>query len=538
MENIAVVDDNALSVEGICAGINWAEIDAVVSHVFYDAQSLLWILPDENVDLVISDIKMPDIDGLEMSREILKQKPGTKIILISAYDNFEYAKQAIRIGAFDYVEKPIDYQYLGKIIKSAVAQIERERYNLELLKKSRPIMIDNFYKDLIHTGADESQFALRDYRSYLNIDSDYSYFNCSVISIKNSMALKESLGIERYHILLMGLCDHIKDVFKEFEFVYTISEKDTVIVILAANAQNENSFIEKINEQYAPFVKKYIDRSIILNIGIGNVVSILWGIRTSYENAKAALDSRFFFPQKYIFDIRDSMNKKNDSRIWLEDIFENKMIEYICKMDLDSLKDEINALNKLYLEHYCSKGHVFVSIYSILSKILKFLFDIGVPADDIQKKIFSAYNELEKFATNDQICQWLFQVCADISVRMKQSVEGYHSQICKSVCDFIQNNYANPKLCLNDIASFVNLSPAHLSMVFKKTNGQNISDLITNVRMEEAQRMLKYTGLSVNEISERVGYSNQFYFSTCFKKKTGKTPSAYRLDSAKEKVTN
>ncbi len=112
MKKIMLVDDNSISVEGIYKNIDWPSLDAQVVHMEYSGLSAIESLKGESVDVIISDIEMPDLDGITMSKLALSCNPYIKIILISAYDKFEYAKRAIRIGVYDYIEKPIDYGYL------------------------------------------------------------------------------------------------------------------------------------------------------------------------------------------------------------------------------------------------------------------------------------------------------------------------------------------------------------------------------------------------------------------------------------------
>lgn len=136
MKKVMIVDDNYLAAEGIEKNIAWSDLDAEVSIIQHNSRSALDAMKDSPVDLIISDIEMPDLDGISMCKLALALNPMVKIILVSAYDKFEYAKRAIRLGAYDYIEKPLDYSYLTEKIKNAFAQLDRTRKNQELLKAS------------------------------------------------------------------------------------------------------------------------------------------------------------------------------------------------------------------------------------------------------------------------------------------------------------------------------------------------------------------------------------------------------------------
>lgn len=179
----------------------------------YNGLSALEQLTKDPVDLIIFDIEMPQLDGLELAGKALRINPNIKTILISAFDKFEYAKQAVRLGAFDYVEKPLDYSYLTLVIKKALDTIERERRNFQILKRSRPVMIDNFFLELIHSSADEAQLILKNYPDFLNLRLDYSFFQTVLIRVENDQFLKDRLGLEEYHVCILNLADTIRDIF-------------------------------------------------------------------------------------------------------------------------------------------------------------------------------------------------------------------------------------------------------------------------------------------------------------------------------------
>ena len=129
MRKIMIVDDNYLSAEGIEKNIDWEVLNAEIVHICYNGTSAIDAMKKEPVDLIISDIEMPDLDGISMSRQALDINPMVKIILISAYDKFEYARRALLLGALDYIEKPLDYAYLIQKVKNAFALMEREQKN-------------------------------------------------------------------------------------------------------------------------------------------------------------------------------------------------------------------------------------------------------------------------------------------------------------------------------------------------------------------------------------------------------------------------
>ena len=180
------------------------------------------------------------------------------------------------------------------------------------------------------------------------------------------------------------------------------------------------------------------------------------------------------------------------------------------------------------LSKYQSRDFIFVRIYSLLGKILKFLYELNIDAKDLEGKIAQTYARLDSFNTSEQFFSWLNEICTLACQRLDSSLKTYHDQLCESVLSYIRENFENSSLCLHDIAKYANVSPAYLSALFKKNMKISISDSISSARIEAACRYLKNSNLSLKEISEKCGYANQYYFSTSFKKWKGISPSAFR----------
>lgn len=174
MKNVMIVDDNCLTAEGIEKNIDWSALDATVIAVEYNSLSALDILKDTHVDLIISDIEMPDLDGISMSQKALEIQPFIKVILVSAYDKFEYAKRAIRLCVYDYIEKPLDYHYLTEKSKCFYGYRPYTK-NTELVKASRPVMTEKFFHDLLHYPGEDPATHLSQYLKYLDLRSDYDF---------------------------------------------------------------------------------------------------------------------------------------------------------------------------------------------------------------------------------------------------------------------------------------------------------------------------------------------------------------------------
>lgn len=527
MKNVMLVDDNVLSVEGISKNIDWTALGAQVVHIKYSGRSALEALKESPADIIISDIEMPDLDGISMSRMAISCNPFVKIILISAYDKFEYAKNAIRIGVYDYIEKPVDYAYLTEKVRGACDLIDRERRNMKLLELSRPAMVEKFFLDLLKSSGREAAYHLTPHMQYLNLELEYRFFNVTVFNVENASELKNEPGVAQYEMLLYQIHDTIQDYCKIFDFSYLIKSFDCLELILGQNSSNADHFLQTVHKIASDITAKYQNSGISLNIGIGNIVSDLWNVHFSYESAKHALEYRFFFPQKNIFDTREAFGK-NLSLEPFSDSREEELIRLICQKDYHAMELWIKDFSADLLNKYQAKDFVFVRTYNLLGRLLKFLYELDIETKDLEEKIARTYSRLYSFNTNEEFFSWLSEICSLACRKLDVSLKTYHNQLCEQVLGYIRDNYQNNELCLHDIARFANVSPAYLSALFKKNTEVSISDTITSTRIEAACQYLKNSSLSLREISEKCGYANQYYFSTSFKKSKGMSPSAYR----------
>lgn len=486
MKNVMIVDDNCLTAEGIEKNIDWSALDATVIAVEYNSLSALDILKDTHVDLIISDIEMPDLDGISMSQKALEIQPFIKVILVSAYDKFEYAKRAIRLCVYDYIEKPLDYHYLTEKIKNAFTDIDRTQKNTELVKASRPVMTEKFFHDLLHYPGEDPATHLSQYLKYLDLRSDYDFFDVLILETEPDPA-KSELDFTQYQIQLLNILNLVKEDIVE-------SCKNNVLS---------------------------------LNIGIGSLADSIWKLPVSFASASHSLKYLFFFPHKNIFDAREALGKELNLLSFSENTDE-ELIRLICSKDMTAIEEWITCYFQNLLGQVQDKNLVFIRIYSLLGRILKFLYEMNLDTGDLEREIIQVYTRFDSFRTYEQFVKWLTQLCASVCEKMDSSLQNYHNQIYTMALGYIRENFETNTLCLNDIARHANISPAYLSSLFKKVSGQSISDTITALRIESACHYLESTSLSLKEISTKCGYTNQYYFSNSFKKKLGMSPSAYR----------
>ena len=525
MKKVILIDDNYIVSEGIKMNIDWNYLDAEVSFIAQNGKDALEYVKNEHIDLIITDIEMPNIDGITLSHEILKINQYVKIILISAYDKFEYAKQAVRLGVCDYIEKPIDYVFLTEKIKNAFDKIDREHKNLSILKESKQLMITKLFQDILYFSSNKPSKYFEKYISYLDLKINYSFFNIVKLEIESPILFEEDDGVLTFQMELLNISDIFKKACELFDNIYCIQDLNNLIFIIAQNSNTPSHFQYVIHKTVSAFFDSYKDS--VFNISIGIIVDSIWKLNISYENACHALKYRFFYPNKNIFDALEATGKEF-SLLNNSDFIEEEFISLLCKKDNTAIEEWLRHFFDELSKKYENKNIIFIRIYSLLGKILKFLYEINIDTSTLEEKIISVYSGFDTFHTYDQFFLWMKEICNLVCDKLSLSLKSYHDQTYELVDNYIKNNFEDNSLSLNDIARYANMSPSYLSALYKKNNNKSISDTITSYRIEAAKEYLVNSTLSLKEISIKCGYANQYYFSTSFKKQLGISPSVYR----------
>lgn len=524
-KHAVIIDDNVLLAEYLKKEISWKNFNITITHVLYDALHVMEILEKESIDIIISDIRMPGISGLEMSKQVLSLYPSIKIILISAYEDFQYVQEAIRLGAFDYIEKPINKEYMYQIIEKACMKIELEKQIQKQLDASKPAMKENFFHDLLTHNAKEALYNYKDYPEFLDIPIISKYHICICINLINAAQKKKQFGLEKYYFELLSIENSLKDYFSDFPLCFITHDANSLVLILGKTTSAMKLFMNTIQQKLVK-IKDSLN-FFSFTAGVGNPVLSFWNLRQSFETAKLALEYHFFLPEETIIYYQDIPNDSFTPDINLE-TKSKTIINYICKNKKKELKIFLEQLYHEYLDLHINKNSLFFSISDITGKILSFLYKMGVDPTSLDENLLKNCGNPKYFLTSKDLFDWLYDVCSMACDKLDLSISHYQKHLVSMVDHYIQEHYCETTLSLNELAAYINVSPTHLSATYKKITNQNIIDMISKTRISAAKQLLENTSISIKEISEKTGFSNQYYFSSCFKKITGVSPSSYR----------
>lgn len=529
MYKVFLVDDEIIVRQGIRNCIIWEKTDFVLSGEAPDGEFALPLIQEIKPDILVTDIKMPFMDGLQLSQIIRKNMPWVKIIILSGHDEFSFAREAIRIGVTEYLLKPATSEDLFESLKKVALQIEnekREREDAEKIKKqlaqNTPLFRDKFLNELLLGMI--SPVEVIDNCASLDISIISKFYIVEIIKLE--VTRKDFTEVEYSEILKAeALIDNV------------VTENDEVIkfrrilgeIVLIIKGDNAGD-IEETAYGLAQSIKYEVERktSCTLGVSIGSVRERIQGISQSYKEADEIRNYRYIYGRSKILGINDIKSNIGGKKEFIK-INKNDVYDFLkC-----GLKSDIRGFVDRYLHNLNGvemKSLIFI-YYVFLDMVLnasRFISELGGEIEQIIPWTVSLEEFVMKMDSLDKFGQITEDTLNKVFEFRDTRVDKKYDSTINKAKEYIHNNFCSPGISLNSVASFVNVSPSHFSTVFSQETGENFIEYLTKVRVKKAMELLKTTSLKSAEIAYNVGYNDPHYFCYIFKKALGITPKEYR----------
>ncbi len=529
MYKVFLVEDEENIRTRIRENFDWQGHGLVLAGEAADGELALSMIYETEPDILITDIKMPFMNGLELSNLIRKKMPWVKIIIISGYDDFQYAQKAISLGVSEYVLKPVRPSQLSEILNKTVDSLEEEKKSIvklaEFEKKLQETLIlqkEKFLLEIIMYGADPSDlFAKAD---YFNISLSARYHGVMILKFSSS----PSLSVDAQYIELLKLSKLIEQVTENQEDVLTTPKTMNEILFLLSASQEEE-LVERML-LLANKLKEQCDRMLegSVRIGRGEVCTRITSLSESYKGAEKALEYSF------LFNSREIMAEEDISHIGLMesgvlDIKSDILMSFLKFSrieDIDGFLDEYLVL--LQNSHYRGKFLIRFVYFFILISAGRMVESLsGVPREVIPEldSLDDDLLEMEDVGAFKQKVAVILQEV--ISFRTSRNFSKYRKPIERAK-SYIEDNFTNPNISLQEVADVASFSACRFSTIFKQETGETFSNFLTKTRINKAMEYLKTSSMQSLEISQAVGYNDSHYFSSIFKKVCGVSPTQFR----------
>ena len=540
MLKIFLAEDEVIVRETIKRMIPWENLGFELVGEAADGEMALPLLIRQQPDLLITDIKMPFMDGLTLARLAKKEVPGLKVVILSGYDDFNYAKQAINIGVEDYLLKPITKNALIERLTEIRSRYEDEKTQREYYEKFHREMqayeknsSRDFFEVLVSGSLDMMEVYKRAEKLGLDIVAE-SYnvliftMNCNE-DFSGQREGYSSWEAESLEMLEKFFTGHpFAMLFRSNVFSYGVlikGEKNSI-------RENTRICVEEIRKI---FDRKEDNKEWF--VAVGESVERLSQIQKSYHSASRAFSQRYLYDGKVLYyDEMLAMEKKdvtNDDSEYLQKVDVNALNPTILQKFLSNglleetenfVQDYFYAIGQEPMESVVFRSYVILNVrFSVLS----FLKELGcdtktLEPEDTEKILAESGRNMESTIVYAEKL-----VSQAIQLRDRNSGNKNRS-ILKTAVDFIDQHYMEEDMSLNKAANAANVSANHFSALFSQNMGQTFIEYLTSLRMDKAKEYLRCTGMRSSEIAGEVGYKDAHYFSYLFKKTQGMTPSDYR----------
>ena len=522
MIKVFLVEDEIIIRNGIKNTIDWEKEGFEFAGEAGDGEVAYPLILKTRPDILITDIQMPFMNGLELSRLIKYELPDTKILILSGYGEFDYAKQAIAIGVTNYLLKPVSSEKLLEELHGISRTIEAERHRNDLLTN---------YEQNIEEQEQRAREKL------------YGELVTGTVPVSEALARGCELGVgfraSAYLILIIKLSvlnseegnadDWFEQVLRQFPAVKTFPYgiEGYVLIIEGENEHHLDDICRQIEGELQNLRAE--QNGVQFFGGIGGAVTRLGDVPKSYYQACKAFANRFFMAWNQLAGLDDqeelpdvkTLGNTGAGRALVTDFLKGGVqedVEVFTRRYFDTI-GEGNYKSLLFRKYI---------MMDVFMEAVSFLERIGQPVDALSEKSRNISDTIIRAGSQEVIEDYFNTLFRDCLAVRDSIAARKHDQLIENARTYISDHYSDDDLSLNTVASYVGMSSSYFSSLFSQETGQTFIEYVTAVRMEKAKELLMCTSLRTSEIGSRVGYKDPHYFSYLFKKVVSCSPKEYR----------
>lgn len=546
MYKLILVDDEEEVRHGILEKIEWDKHGFEIAGEAENGLEALEIAEKTIPDIVITDIKMPFMDGLTLAKKIREKYPTTKIIILTGFDEFEYAKKAIQLNVVEYILKPISCKELVKVLDELKIKLDEEvaqKKDIEALKeyylKSLPILREKFLGSLINGEMDKNEIAerARNYGLEISgrrfavalINAEYNKKNPETVQDLNAPIEEENTETldngELSRFAVLNICEEIMD--KQSSGIAFLHNDNIAIIFFTQEDDRKVALgkIMQVLEEIRVSVQKY--HGFTVTIGLGSFCNDITDLNQSFKNAVNALDYSVVLGSNRVIFIED-VEPQGGRRVVFDEAKAHALSSCIKVGTTEEMSKTIGNLFSDIIAQKASFKDYQIYLLEMLTAILKVANDLSVDMENLFGSNYNLFTELDKFKDLEQVEKWIFSICVKIKKYISKNRQDTCKMIVNNAVEYLKANYSDSGITIDKVCSMLHISPTYFSTIFKRETKYTFINYLTHLRMETAKEILRSTNFKTFEIARMVGYSEPNYFSYCFKKNFGISPSEYR----------
>ncbi len=534
MYTVIVADDEEELRKALIRRVDWESVGFSVVGEAENGAEALELVEKLEPDLLLTDIRMPFVTGIELAKQVQEIRPATQIAFLSGYDDFSYAQQGIQYNIISYLLKPISSAELTEELLKMKKKIDekyenfasagRKQEKLETMELVIPLLLDSFQRD-----TDEMD----------NKELTQAASSCGL--------LKEEEENVKYTVIVTSMIDNneknrttqanvhgIDMVIEKYIRHVSFYSGGRVISLLIASDLEMEKYLHIIVEEISQSIRRIMKMSCL--IGVSRSVGRLGQVHEAYIEAMNAI--RYLRKSNEDVYFISDIERTDDFNLEKMQVYIEEVEQLIRSGSGQELEQYLKQMFDVLEQERISTMEINFLLVRLVSAVFRIVYAVveEEAAAELQRK--SPLQNVESFENHDVVCSKCIFFCMAARELIAEQRKKSSTVLCDKAIGIIENNYMDQELSLVSVSNEISVSPNYLSALIKRSTGRTFIDLLTKKRIETAKELLLCTNMKIKEISEKCGYNDQHYFSYCFKKYVGLSPNACRQKIEEEKRQN
>lgn len=523
MIKMMVVEDEKILREGICKVGNWEKYDVEISGQAENGRDALQQIQSNQPDIILTDVVMPVMDGIELTKIVHEQYPEIRVILLSGHEEFEFVKKAMEYKACNYLLKPVRMERLLEVVlevKEEILTARKKKADDEILRKkledSIPILRGHYMNQLLN-GHERDEQRIRQQLDFLGVNIDTEN-----IAVMIGEVDRKSEEGDKFRITLLQLRELCEEIIgNEFRCIVFDDLKDRIVIVLNYLKGSSIKDIVTYLQGKAVRIQKEIKelRGESVSFGIGRMVRNICYLPKAYREAENALNYRFFMGNMSILYIGDIVTEEHGKSLFVEQ--QEELLLCIRTGDCDGTKKQLQKYFQTLSQH-ASKGQEYIleTIKMFTAYLVIFLKESSM---ELESEFFAELDSFiqdlgrrKNFTTLHELEEKLSMVMLHMTEKINENRILRNEGIIEKAEKYVKQNLSGD-VSLITVADAVFVSPNYLSFLFKE-HGENFKDYVVRIKMERATELIQTEKYNLNQIARELGYKDGRYFSRVYKK--------------------
>ena len=536
--SVLLVDDEEDVIRIIMKKLDWESMGLVIIGHAANGVEALEMAEELSPDIVMTDIKMPYMDGLTLCKKLKELSRTIRVIIFSGFDEFEYAKEAIKMEAAEYLLKPVNAVELKEVFERVKNDLDREldeKRNTDKLRayymESLPVLQESFYMALLEGRIAPEQIGR--YMDSYQVQLKGPYYVVTVLHISQQSLEEES----RMDPFLQAVSvrkfaeEQVEDRWRSRVVIYLGD------IIMISQMHSREEMLEYTNEmdRLCRMAKKVCNARI--TAGIGYLCDNLEQLPLSYQGAKQAVSYRVLYGNTRAISISEVEPAEHAELNW-EDVYSTYIQQIMKKVRVgegDELEKAISQFTEWLSGEQISMQKYRIVMMELVAELFRFTASHNLNPENVFGGNGDVYSQVLQMESAEVLDRWLRRVCTNLQNAVMNERQDSTKFFVKNAEEYVKEHFADQDLGVDEVCRKLNVSAAYFSTIFKKETGKTFVRYLTDYRMEKAVNMLMTGNEKTYVIAEKVGYAEPNYFSYVFKKQFGMSPSKYKAERLEQK---